>query len=37
MRIHGVNAAFIEKMRKRGFNDLSVEQLISLRIHGFDR
>ena len=36
MRIHGINAAFIEKMKAR-LNDPSIEELIELRIHGFDK
>jgi len=37
MRIHGVSAAYIEKMKARGFTDLSIDKLIELRIHGFDK
>jgi len=37
MRIHGVNSAFIQKMRSRGFTDASIEQLIEMKIHGYDK
>jgi hypothetical protein len=37
MRIHGVNAAYIEKMKARGINDLTIDKLIELRIHGSDK
>jgi hypothetical protein len=32
-----VDAAFIQKAKSRGFNDASIEQLIDLKIHGFDK
>jgi hypothetical protein len=32
-----VNTAFIQKMKEKGFKDLSIEEMIEMRIHGFDR
>jgi hypothetical protein len=32
-----VTPDFIRRMKDRGVKDLSIEQLISLRIHGLDR
>ena len=37
MRIHGVNADFIQKARSRGYNDASIERLIELKIRGFEK
>jgi len=34
MRSHEVTAAFIREARARGFNNLTIEQLINLRING---
>jgi hypothetical protein len=36
-KIHGVTPDFIRQMKDRGVKDLSIEQPISLRIHGLDR
>jgi hypothetical protein len=29
--------AFIEKMKARGLTDLSIDELVELKIHGFDK
>ena len=34
MRIHGVTPEFIQKMSSRGMKDISIDQLVSLKIHG---
>jgi hypothetical protein len=34
MRIHGVTITFIERTRERGFKDLSIDDMVSMRIHG---
>jgi len=36
MRIHGVTPDFISKLQSRGMKDLSIDKLVSLRIHGID-
>jgi hypothetical protein len=36
MRIHGVSPEFIAQLKSRGMKDLTIEQLVSLRIHGID-
>jgi hypothetical protein len=36
MRIHGVTPEFVSNLRARGMKDLSIDQLVSLRIHGID-
>ena len=36
MRIHGVSPEFIAEMKSRGLKNLTVDQLVSLRIHGID-
>jgi hypothetical protein len=34
MRIHGVTTAFVRQIRELGFADASVDDLVSMRIHG---
>ena len=34
MRIHGVTPEFIRDLRALGYKDLSVDDLVKLRIHG---
>jgi hypothetical protein len=36
MRIHGVTPDFITGLQSRGMKNLTVDQLVSLRIHGID-
>src|SRR5216683_1621858 len=36
MRIHGVTPDFITGLKSRGMKNLTVDQLVSLRIHGID-
>jgi hypothetical protein len=36
MRIHRVNAQFVKEMREAGYNNLTADELIQLRIHGVD-
>jgi hypothetical protein len=36
MRIHGVSPEFISSLKSRGMKDLTIDQLVSLRIHGID-
>ena len=36
MRIHGVTPEFISDMKSRGLKDLTIDQLVNLRIHGID-
>jgi hypothetical protein len=36
MRIHNVTPEYISDMRSRGIHDLSIDQLVSMRIHGID-
>ena len=36
MRIHGVSPSWIEHLRDRGIDDLTVKELIRLRISGVD-
>ncbi len=34
MRIHGVTIEYIHDLRSKGLKDLSIDQLVSLKIHG---
>jgi hypothetical protein len=34
MRIHGVTPDFIRKLQSRGMKNLSIDQMVNLRIHG---
>jgi hypothetical protein len=34
MRIHGVNPDFIHRLQARGMKNLSIDQMVNLRIHG---
>jgi hypothetical protein len=36
MRIHNVTPEYIAGLRTRGMEKLSIDQLVSLRIHGID-
>jgi hypothetical protein len=36
MRIHNVTPEYISDMRARGIHDLSIDQLVSMKIHGID-
>lgn len=36
MRIHNVTPEYIADLKSRGMKDLSVDQLVSLRIHGIN-
>jgi hypothetical protein len=36
MVIHGVTPAFIKEMAELGYKNLSIDQLVQLRIHGVD-
>src|SRR6266436_3053355 len=36
MRIHGVAPEFISNLKSRGMKDLTIDQLVNLRIHGID-
>jgi len=36
MRIHGVSPEYISQMKSRGLNDLTIDQLVEMRIHGID-
>jgi hypothetical protein len=36
MRIHGVTPDFITHLQSRGMKNLTVDQLVSLKIHGID-
>ena len=36
MRIHGVTPEYITDMKARGLKNLTVDQLVNLRIHGID-
>jgi hypothetical protein len=37
MKIHGVTPAFIRELRQAGFDDVPVDKLVDMRIHGVDR
>ncbi len=37
MRIHGVTLARVRELREEGFENLTVRDLVQMRIHGFDR
>jgi hypothetical protein len=34
MRIHGVSPDFIQRLQARGMKDLTIDQMVNLRIHG---
>ena len=36
MRIHGVTPEYIANLKSRGMKDLSIDQMVSLRIHDID-
>jgi hypothetical protein len=36
MRIHNVTPEYISDLRSRGMQNLSIDQLVSMRIHGID-
>jgi hypothetical protein len=36
MRIHGVSPAFVRSLQVHGMKDLSADQLVRLRISGFE-
>ena len=36
MRIHRVTPEYISDLRSRGMHDLSIDQLVNMRIHGID-
>jgi len=36
MRIHNVTPEYISDMRTRGVHDLSIDQLVTMKIHGID-
>src|SRR5215467_16322762 len=36
MRIHGATPEYISNLKSRGMKDLTIDQLVSLRIHGID-
>jgi len=35
MRIHGVSAAYVKELREHGYKNLSIDDLIEMRIHGY--
>lgn len=37
MKIHGVDGDFVRKLEELGFEDLTAEDLLTIRIHGMDR
>lgn len=36
LRIHGVDGAYLRKMKNSGFKDLTAEKIVKLKIHGID-
>jgi hypothetical protein len=36
MRIHDVSPEFIANLQSRGMKNLSIDQLVSMKIHGID-
>ena len=34
MRIHGVDAVYVQGLRKAGYDKLTVDELVKTRIHG---
>jgi hypothetical protein len=36
MRIHSVDGKFVKDMKDQGFSNLSIDDLLKLRIHGVD-
>jgi hypothetical protein len=36
MRIHDVTPEYINNLRSRGMQNLTIDQLVSMRIHGLD-
>ena len=36
MRIRQVTPEYISELRSRGMRDLSIDQLVNMRIHGID-
>jgi hypothetical protein len=36
MRIHGVSTQFIHELKDAGYQNVPVEKLIEMRIHGID-
>lgn len=36
MRVHGVTPEYIDRLKARGVRDLSIDQLVSLRVHGIE-
>jgi hypothetical protein len=36
MRIHNIDAKFVQEMKEQGFSNLSIDDLIKLRISGVD-
>jgi hypothetical protein len=36
MAIHGVTPLFVKEMAELGYKNLSIDQLVQLRIHGVD-